>query len=209
MFNLFNQWLSQRLRQWRGLPAIKYLQRHRWIGGAISVILLGSVLLTWQNLTLFTPLLAQNPQPSPTQTSAGQHLPIEARAWLGNQWIYLEVAKTHSQQALGLMYRDCLSTDRGMLFPFDPPQPVSFWMKNVRLNLDMLFVRNGTIVEIAHNTPPCQTLPCPTYGTAEPIDQVIELLGGTAQSLGVAIGDVVTIEPINTNAPTQASSNDQ
>ncbi|MDY7014675.1 MAG: DUF192 domain-containing protein, partial [Cyanobacteriota bacterium] len=109
-------------------------------------------------------------------------------AILGGETIELEVTQTPQQQALGLMFRDRLPDNRGMLFVFEPAQPVGFWMKNVKIPLDMIFLRDGIVRAIA-SVPPCTSDPCPTYGPEEPIDQVIELRGGRAAELGLKEGD--------------------
>jgi uncharacterized membrane protein (UPF0127 family) len=128
----------------------------------------------------------------------GQQLPVTAVTTLGGQEILLEVATTPQQQALGLMYRDALSNDRGMLFPMEHPRPVSFWMKDVPVSLDMVFVYQGSIQAIAANVPPCAAEPCPTYGPGRQlIDQVIELRAGRAAELGLAVGDEVVVRPLN------------
>jgi len=124
----------------------------------------------------------------------GQYLPVLAQVQLGETWISLEVTQTPQEQALGLMFRPSLEDDRGMLFEFDPARPVSFWMKNVVISLDMLFVREGKLVTIAPEVPPCTTIPCPTYGPAEAVDQVIELRGGRAAELGLKPGDPVVVQ---------------
>ncbi|MDX2099666.1 MAG: DUF192 domain-containing protein [Leptolyngbyaceae cyanobacterium bins.59] len=132
--------------------------------------------------------------PTPPSPIQGQKLPISALTKLGGRTIRLEVALTPQQQAMGLMYRTSMPEDTGMLFPFQPPRVVSFWMKNVVINLDMVFIRNGQIRAIAANVPPCKTEPCPMYGPSEAIDQVIELRGGRAAELGLKVGDRVTIQ---------------
>lgn len=130
----------------------------------------------------------------------GQILPVTAEVELGGQLIGLEVAETPQQQAIGLMARESLSDDRGMLFPFEPPRAVSFWMKNVLIPLDMVFIRDGKIVAIAREVPPCESNPCPTYGPAdEAVDYVLELRGGLAASLGLQSGDSVDIEWLEPN----------
>jgi uncharacterized membrane protein (UPF0127 family) len=125
----------------------------------------------------------------------GQVLPITAEVVLGEQQIGLEVANTPEQQALGLMHREAMPDDRGMLFPFSPPRPVGFWMKNVRFSLDMLFIHDDQIIAIAENVPPCTAEPCPVYGPGQsPVGYVIELRGGLARELNVKPGDPITIE---------------
>ncbi len=126
--------------------------------------------------------------------SQGQMLPITAEAHMQGQTILLEVAQTPQQQAIGLMFRDDLPDNQGMLFPFSPPRPVNFWMRNVLFPLDMIFLRNGEVRAIAPNALPCTTTTCPTYGPDEVIDQVIELKGGRAEALGISVGDIITIE---------------
>jgi uncharacterized membrane protein (UPF0127 family) len=125
-----------------------------------------------------------------------QFLPITAKARLGGRVVQLEVARTPQAQALGLMFRPALSDERGMWFPGDRPQPVQFWMKNVPVSLDMLFLREGKIVAIAAMVPPCTADPCPTY-PKEPVwaDAVLELRGGWAAAANVRVGDRVEIEP--------------
>ncbi|MFW6358415.1 MAG: DUF192 domain-containing protein [Chroococcales cyanobacterium] len=130
----------------------------------------------------------------PQEETLGQMLPIEARAIMGDTLIELEITKTPEQQALGLMYRESLPDNRGMLFSFDPPKFTQFWMKNVKIPLDMIFLREGEIQAIAANVPPCNTFPCPTYGPEGLIDQVIELRGGRAAEIGLEVGDRITIE---------------
>jgi uncharacterized protein len=127
----------------------------------------------------------------------GQQLPVSAVTVLGSEEIFLEVASTPQQQALGLMYRDPLPDDRGMLFPLGRPRPVSFWMKNVPVPLDMVFIHNGVIAAIAADVPPCAADPCPTYGPeGQLVDQVIELRAGRAAELGLREGDEVVITPL-------------
>ncbi len=134
---------------------------------------------------------------TPLSSDLGQQLPITAVTTLGGQEIFLEVATTPQQQSLGLMYREALPDDRGMLFPMGQPRPVSFWMKNVPVPLDMVFIYDGTIQAIAAAVPPCTAEPCPTYGPGpQPIDQVIELRAGRAAELGLAVGDEVVVRPL-------------
>ena len=166
----------------------------------------------YQRLLAIIPLLlliscsqqtpAKVPHTNISQTSAsvnnlGQKLPISAVATIPNgTQIQLEVAKTPQQQAMGLMYRPALPDNQGMLFTFPSPQPASFWMKNVPVALDMVFMRKGVIQYIEASAPPCVKEPCPTYGPRTLIDQVIELRSGRAAELGLKKGDKVKIDSI-------------
>ncbi|AFZ13566.1 protein of unknown function DUF192 [Crinalium epipsammum PCC 9333] len=140
----------------------------------------------------------QLPSPSPVSSTPnqGQKLPFSATAVIAGKTIKLEVAQTQEQQAIGLMYRTSLPDDQGMLFNFNPPQPVAFWMKNTLIPLDMVFLRNGVVQAIAINALPCKSDPCPNYPSSKTIDQVIELRGGLAAELGLKAGDRVTIRAI-------------
>jgi uncharacterized protein len=126
-----------------------------------------------------------------------QLLPISARARMGNAVIQLEVAQTPAEKATGLMFRPALPASRGMLFLFEPARPVQFWMRNVPVPLDMVFLREGEVKTIAAEVPPCTTPSCPTYGPTALIDQVIELRAGRAAELGLEVGDRVIVEAIS------------
>ncbi|MEG3435494.1 DUF192 domain-containing protein [Pannus brasiliensis CCIBt3594] len=126
----------------------------------------------------------------------GQMLPITARAYIKDASIDLEVARTGEQQAIGLMYRSSLPKNRGMLFPFPEARYARFWMKNVSIPLDMIFLEKGVVRAVFIDVPPCSADPCPVYGPSVPIDSVIELAGGRARELGVKKGDTIRIESI-------------
>jgi len=135
--------------------------------------------------------------PQLSNLNHAQSLPVSAKAIVPNgAEIQLEVARTPQEQALGLMYRPALPDNRGMLFVFPSPQPVSFWMKDVPVPLDMVFLNHGVVEYIQAFAPPCPAQvgqPCPNYGPGTPIDQVIELRGGRAQELGLQLGDKVQV----------------
>ncbi|MEM1366948.1 MAG: DUF192 domain-containing protein [Cyanobacteria bacterium P01_H01_bin.15] len=130
-----------------------------------------------------------------TDTSqTGQMLPIEATLDIGETTLELEVARTSTEQALGLMFRESLPADRGMLFPFYEERFTQFWMYNVKFPLDMVFLNSGKIVALETNVPPCTAEPCPTYGPPVFVDTVLELNGGRAAELGLTRGQQLTIE---------------
>jgi len=109
--------------------------------------------------------------------------------------INLEVTRTISEQSKGLMFRNTLPDDRGMLFNFDPPQSVSFWMQNVPVPLDMVFIYQSKIVAIASSAAPCKANPCAIYPSSPVFtDLVIELRSGLAKEIGLKLGDLVTVE---------------
>ena len=145
------------------------------------------------------PAISSGSSPTATQEFLGQMLPISAEATIAGEVLELEVARTPRQQALGLMFRPALPDHRGMLFIFDPPRPVGFWMKNVPVSLDMVFLLSGEVKAIAADVPPCTQEPCPTYGPATPVDRVLELRAGRAAGLGLNVGDRITIRFLDPN----------
>ncbi|MBB3019331.1 hypothetical protein FHR70_002396 [Microvirga lupini] len=101
----------------------------------------------------------------------------------------VEVARNDADRAQGLMFRRSMPADQGMLFDFGRVEPVSMWMQNTYLSLDMLFIRpDGTIARIAANTEPLSTRTIPS---GEPVLAVLELNAGTTAKLGIKPGDRV------------------
>lgn len=131
------------------------------------------------------------------EINQGQSLPITSIAEIRGEIIQLEVAQTPAQQAIGLMFRESLADERGMLFPFESERLARFWMKNVPISLDMIFLNSDRIVGIAADVPPCPANPCPVYGPETLVDQVIELRGGRAEELGMKTGDRIVIQPLD------------
>ncbi|EIM28871.1 DUF192 domain-containing protein [Microvirga lotononidis] len=105
------------------------------------------------------------------------------------QTFKVEVARNDADRAQGLMFRRSMPADQGMLFDFGRVEPVSMWMQNTYLPLDMLFIRaDGTIARIAANTEPLSTRTIPS---GEPVLSVLELNAGSAAKLGIKPGDRV------------------
>jgi uncharacterized protein len=105
----------------------------------------------------------------------------------GRNTFQVEVARNDMDRAQGLMYRRYLAPDRGMLFDFGRVQPISMWMQNTYIPLDMIFIRaDGTIARIAENAEPLSTRSIPS---GEPVLAVLEVNGGTAARLGLKPGD--------------------
>lgn len=148
--------------------------------------------MSWVAIGLCLVALGCNAATADSSQSEGQMLPITAEVELGGEPFQLEVARTPSEQAMGLMFRPSLDDNRGMLFPFNYRRVVQFWMKNCLIPLDMVFLRDGTVQAVV-TAPPCESEPCPTYGPNTPVDSVIELRGGRAQEVGIMPGDRVEI----------------
>lgn len=112
--------------------------------------------------------------------------------------ITIEVASNDTARARGLMFRETLADDRGMLFLFRTDDSHSFWMKNTLIPLDMIWLdAGGRIVHIERDVPPCPGDPCPSYGPDIPSRHVLELSAGGAARYDLKPGDVLRIEAID------------
>ena len=86
------------------------------------------------------------------------------------------------------MFRNSLADDRGMIFPYEPPQDVAFWMKNTLIPLDIIYIRKDRTIARITNAEPMDITPLPS---GEPVSVVLEIRGGRAKELGIREGDVV------------------
>lgn len=101
----------------------------------------------------------------------------------------VEIADDPDERALGLMNRDRLADDHGMLFVYERPQTVAFWMKNTRIPLDMIFARaDGTVATVHEMAVPFDETAIP--GGSD-IQFVLEIGGGKARALGIGPGSVL------------------
>ena len=109
--------------------------------------------------------------------------------------IAVEVAPDDDTRAQGLMYRDHLADDRGMVFLFPQAGEYPFWMKNTLIPLDMIWIdAQHRIVHIAHDVPPCKADPCPSYPPHAMATSVLELAAGVAAKHHLADGSVLRFE---------------
>lgn len=134
----------------------------------------------------------QAEQPTVERSASGlEQVPLTIRTAAGKDLRFtVEIARTAEEQAQGLMNRESLAPDHGMIFPFPSPREASFWMKNTLIPLDMIFIReDGTIARIESNTVPLSLEPVLSF---EPVSAVLELAGGRAAELGVQPGDRVS-----------------
>lgn len=110
-------------------------------------------------------------------TSSGQHA------------FQVEIAANDASRERGLMDRRYMAPDHGMLFEFDRDEPVSFWMKNTYIPLDMIFIApTGVVTRIVANAEPLSERVIPSGG---PCVAVLELNGGTAAAIRLKVGDKV------------------
>ena len=110
----------------------------------------------------------------------------------------IELATTPKETSYGLMFRRTIEPQTGMLFIWDPDHPVSMWMKNTYIPLDMLFIRHdGTIARIITHAVPLNLTP---LSSDEPVHGVLEMKAGEASRLGLKTGDKVLFWAFS-NAP--------
>lgn len=110
---------------------------------------------------------------------------------MGDQVLTIEIADTPERRSQGLMYRGELPDRSGMLFIYAISTETAFWMKNTYIPLDMVWIsETGNIIGITHNVPPMTLAPRPSPG---PVKYVLEIEGGTSESLGIKVGNSVTL----------------
>lgn len=117
----------------------------------------------------------------------------------GSHGFEVEVVRREADRNRGLMFRESMADGHGMLFDYDPPQDVSFWMKNTYIPLDIIFIdAKGRIIRIAENTVPFDLTPVPSGGVAR---GVLEINGGLSRKLGIRAGDRVRHRIFGQSAP--------
>jgi uncharacterized membrane protein (UPF0127 family) len=118
----------------------------------------------------------------------------------GSHSFSIEIANTPQEQEQGLMYRQQMPDDHGMLFAFEQSEPLAFWMKNTPMPLDLVFVSSrGEVKAVRHGTPFSTDIISPN----EPVRFVLELKAGMAEKAGISDG-VVMRHPV-----IEAASHDQ
>lgn len=118
---------------------------------------------------------------------------VWADVGLRGQTFRVEVADSQAKSELGLGKRDSLPADHGMYFPFPAAQYWVFWMKDMRFPIDIVWIRDGKVVDVSPDVPVDKLLPLKTYSPVEPADAVLELNAGTAARIGLQGGDAVAL----------------
>jgi uncharacterized membrane protein (UPF0127 family) len=111
-----------------------------------------------------------------------------------NTVISVEVADTNELRTQGLMNRTTLPATSGMLFVFDSASQRTFWMKDTKIPLDMIFIGSDLIVnEVKGSVPPCKEDPCAVYPSLKPAQYVVEVNAGFAAANGIYQGTQVKV----------------
>ena len=133
------------------------------------------------------------PRPAAAQAAvrpaSGPTEPLTVLSRTGPKRFEVEVMRDDASRSRGLMFRRHMAPEHGMLFDFEREEPVTMWMKNTYLPLDMVFIRpDGTVSRIAADTEPLSTAIIPS---GSPVAAVLGLNAGTAARLGLQAGDRV------------------
>lgn len=116
-------------------------------------------------------------------------LPLVITTATGEHRLTVEMALSMEEKTRGLMFRDKLADDEGMLFDFGRDDQVMMWMKNTLLSLDMVFIRaDGVVASVAERAQPLSTDIIPSRAI---VRAVLEVPAGTARRLGIRPGDKV------------------
>ena len=132
--------------------------------------------------------MAEAASVDPRAQTGLREVPLTIHSRTGAHAFTVEVAATLQQQETGLMFRRSLQPNEGMIFPYDPPSTVAFWMKNTLIPLDIVFIRaDGTIARITR----AKELDLTPLPSGEPIVAVLEIRAGRSAELGIREGDKV------------------
>lgn len=111
---------------------------------------------------------------------------------INEEKISVEIADTPEEMALGLMHRDSLCEDCGMIFLFQDEAKHSFWMKNTLIPLDIIFINKDMIIADILPAEPCATEECDTYTPREEALYVLEINKGFSEKKGIVIGQKIS-----------------
>ena len=112
---------------------------------------------------------------------------------VGGVNLITSLSTTPDAQSKGLAIRDSLNENEGMLFIFETPQKYSFWMKDMKFPIDIIWInQDGKIVHIEKNLPPCVfLLPCPSYAPKDDSLYVLEVVSNFTNKFNINVGDPV------------------
>ncbi len=114
---------------------------------------------------------------------------VHLRGDWGSARFSIEIADDDAERARGLMHRESMARSAGMLFVYDRPQPLSFWMRNTLIPLDMIFIdARGEVKHIHHQAIPLDETPI--FG-GDNLTTVLEINGGLARAMGITVGSEV------------------
>jgi hypothetical protein len=113
---------------------------------------------------------------------------------IGGLKIYADLADTPKKQINGLVWRSQLNDSEGMLFVFSSERSLNFWMKNMLIPIDIVFVTSDMkVINVYKSVPPCVDDPCKLYASSKPAKYALELSAGFCERHGVHPGDSISL----------------
>lgn len=166
----------------------KHENKIYWQWYLVAALCLFALLLIWGNARRWY---------SVKVSPAGQ----EVLVLVGKNKIIAEVASTAEQKSRGLSGREKLDQGHGMWFPFPTGQASAFWMKDMKIPIDIIWVKQGSVVFVNENVPPPvlgqdTNSGLPLYMSPEPADGVLEVNAGWAKEHSVVMGTNVSVKPL-------------
>ncbi|NMB70008.1 DUF192 domain-containing protein [candidate division WWE3 bacterium] len=155
------------------------------VGVAVIVILVLA-------LTAVTTTLRQRQEATQKESVQKRNVKVVRVVSIGGKDVEAEIASTPQERIKGLMYRTVLEDGKGMLFTFGSASQYPFWMKNMKISIDIIWIgENMTVIDIDQNVPPCEQENCEYYTPASAAKYVLEVPAGWAQRNNVQTGNTV------------------
>lgn len=151
---------------------------------ALSLIIFGGFYY-YSNPSMFYTFFPNNVPTPKTELKVGENI------------LQIEIADTADKRAKGLSEREVLATNSGMLFVFDEAQQYQFWMKGMKISIDIIFINGGKVVDLLKNVPPPTSnqkdSDLPKLSPIVPVDMVLEVNSNYIDLHGIKINDTVTL----------------
>jgi uncharacterized membrane protein (UPF0127 family) len=158
--------------------------------GTFYLILVLSLIASLMLIEQFVVPRLNQPQQEVPDNPQGQLVPLR----VGSNTVQVEIRDDEAERELGFSGRATIGENEGMLFIFDQPLQPTFWMKDMQFSLDVLWIRDGRVVEIEENVVhPTQAAPVvKTMIPQNPVDMVLEVPSGWVSRMGAKAGDQVS-----------------
>lgn len=153
----------------------------------LNIILGGALLLIAVSLFLY----AQNNDLKDNKRVEENNI---SEVCIKNNCFNVEIADTSKERETGLMNREYLDINNGMLFVFEEEGIYNSWMKNTLIPLDIIWIdENNKIIFIKENAQPCKTEQCESFGPGEEAKYMLEINGGLMEEMGLKVDDLIEI----------------
>jgi uncharacterized protein len=170
----------------------------------IILIITVTVVLVSTTLIIINTIKSRQKAEIQKETTAKQQINITRQIKINNKTLIVDVADTPQARIKGLMGKTSLAPDTGMIFTFGNESAYTFWMKNMKMSIDMIWInKDMNIVDMDSNVPPCSNDNCELYTPNSPVKYVIETSAGWATANNIKIGDKIEMTGIGTTQPAQ------